>query len=57
MPTTRAKRKRRGSVAVAGLSNGAPQWRTRGRLLVPFSLAQTAKKVRRPGFRARPHAS
>ena len=51
IPTTRGKRKRRGSVAVTGLSNGVLQRRTRRRLLVPFSPARTAEKARQPGYR------
>ena len=39
-----SKKRRRGSVALTGLSNGLLQRRTRGRLLVPFSLVQTAAK-------------
>ena len=43
MPTTGAKKKRRGSVALTGLSDGEHPRRTRHRLLM-FSLAQTTKK-------------
>ena len=51
IPTTRGTRKRLGSVAVTGLSNGVLQRRTRRRLLVPFSPARTAEKARQPGYR------
>ena len=51
-PDNPSKKRRLGSVALTRLSNGEHPRRTPRRLRVPFSLAQTAKNVHRPGCRA-----